>query len=439
MAKRMKVDVVVIGSGIGGMLCGCLLGREGYKVVILERMTHPGGRYTTIEHDGFKINTGSWAVGLHGTNGPLWKLMSDLGARIEIKVPQPIHARLWVKGKDLALPPKGQLGFILETISKSKKEYERVMNAVRKALKWQEPSDEMTCDQWLHQYTDNPLIHGQFNFFTRAMTGTYYDVFPAGEYFRLLRGFGQFGSLTAMPKNGQKTTIDALLKLLKQWSVYLFLETHVQKIVCAGGKVDGVIAAQSDGDSLEIDSNIVISNAGPKETVKLAGPANFDKGFLKEIDFLEPTRAVVNVFGYKKQILNYESHIQFIDMERLGTAWEPCHIWPEYAPPGMQCLYTYSTMKTTDTRKELPLIIDECKSRFPVLEKATVVSTLVFKEDWPVLRARPTRCLDIRTPVYGLYLAGDAVNISGWTCGEGISFSCRAIAEDIKRRLPKVG
>jgi hypothetical protein len=55
----------------------------------------------------------------------MWKLMADLGARIEIKVPQPIHARLWVKGKDLALPPEGQLGFILEAISKSKKEYER--------------------------------------------------------------------------------------------------------------------------------------------------------------------------------------------------------------------------------------------------------------------------------------------------------------------------
>lgn len=147
--------------------------------------------------------------------------------------------------------------------------------------------------------------------------------------------------------------------------------------------------------------------------------------------------AVVTIFGYDKPVLNYESHVQFIETDRLGTAWEPCHIWPDYAPAGRNVLYTYSTMKTDDTDSELPVIVEQCKSRFPALEKAEIIATLVFKKEWPVLRARPSRCLPVRTPVQGLYLAGDAVNASGWTCGEGISFSCRAIADDIKTRFPK--
>lgn len=436
MKKTEKADAVIIGSGLGGMLCGLLLAREGYQTVILERMTYPGGRYTTRERNGYRINTGSWAVGLHGADGPLWKLLTELGIKVETRVPQPVHAHLWVQGKDIPLPPRGQLRTIIEAVSKNKNEAERVLAATRNGLFWQEPSDEMTCEEWLRQYTDNPLIHDQFNFFTRAMTGTYYDVFPAGEYFRILRGFGQCGSLTAMPKNGQKTTMDAMVNQLKKWKGDLQLETKVEQIISPSGKVEGVVAMGPGGDRIEIDTPVVISDAGPEETVRLLGATSLDQGYLSQIAKLSPTMAVVTIFGYDKPMLNYESHVQFIETDRLGTAWEPCHIWPDYAPPGKNVLYTYSTMKTDNTKKELPIIIEQCKTQFPALEKAEIIATLVFKKEWPVLRARPTRCLPIRTPILGLYLAGDAVNVSGWTCGEGISFSSRAIAESIKTRFP---
>ena len=155
MRKNIKADVVVIGAGLGGILCGALLGRQGYRVVILEKLAFPGGRYTTLDQNGYKINTGAWAVGLHGTNGPLWKLFVDLGAEIETRVPGPDHIHLWVEGQDVILPQKGQLGHIIELVSKSDKESERVMRATRQALKWHEPSDQTTIDQWLYQYTDS--------------------------------------------------------------------------------------------------------------------------------------------------------------------------------------------------------------------------------------------------------------------------------------------
>jgi len=437
MTKRIKADAVIVGSGLGGLLCGALLGRDGYKVVILERLAFVGGRYTTLDYNGYKINTGAWAVGLHGTNGPLYKLMAELGAEIETKVPGPDHIHLWLKGRDIVLPKKGQLGFIIDTVAKDGRESERVMRAVRRALKWQAPSDEMTIQEWLYQYTDNPLIHGQFDFFSRSMTATYYDRFPAGEYFRLLRGFGQCGNMTAMAKNGQKTTIEALLKVLEKHGVQILVETQVDRIVCPEDKAEGVIADSAQEGPLEVEAGVVISDAGPRATVGLVGRDKFDQGFLKEIDQLDESMAVVTVFGYDKPLLDYQSHIQFIEPDRLGTAWEPCHIWPEYAPPGKQCLYTYSTMKTDDTQKELDLIVAQCREWFPGLDQAEIIATLVFKGDWPILRARPYRCVDIKTPLIGLYLAGDAVNVSGWTCGEGISFSCRAIAEDVRNRFPK--
>lgn len=313
------------------------------------------------------------------------------------------------------------------------------MNATRRALRWQEPSDELTCEEWLYQYTDNKLIHGQFDFFSRAMTATYYSEFPAGEYFRLLRAFGINGDVVEMPKNGQKATMDEIMRLLKNWKVEVLYNTTATQIVSEDRMVKGVMATTQEGKALEISSSVVVSDIGPKGTVKLAGESNFDRGYLKKVQSLNETKAAVVIFGYDKPLLNYQAHIQFIETDRLSTAWEPCHIWPDYAPPGKQSLYTYSTMRTENTSRELEIIIDQCKVQFPKLNKAEIIATLIFKEEWPILRARPDRCLPMKSPVQGLYITGDAVNPSGYTCGEGIALTSRAIADDVKQTLSRKG
>jgi len=436
VSKSVKTEIAIIGSGLGGVLCGALLGREGYRIIVLEKMGIPGGRYTTIDKDGFKVNTGAWAIGLHGERGPVYRLVHDLGGRVETKVPEPDHARLWFQDKDMPLPKKGQLRTIIDTVAKNERESERVMGATRRALRWQEPSDNITCAQWLYQYTDNPLIHGQFDFFSRLMTATYHYDFPAGEYFRLLRNFGRLGDLTAMPKNGQKATMDELVKLLKSRRVDIRYNTVTTKILSANTQVKGVLAKTEENGEIEIVSDVVISDVGPKETVRLAGESNFDTAYLNEVSRVNETKAVVIVWGYDKPILDYQAHIQLIEYDRLGSAWEPHHIWPEYVPKGRYSLYTYSTMKTNNTEKELEMITAQCKEAFPALGNAEIVATLVFKSEWPILRAHPSRCLGIKSPIQGLYIAGDAVNPSGWTCGEGIAISSQAIAEDIKSRFP---
>ena len=38
-----KYDVVIVGSGIGGLCCGSILALSGKTVLICEAHTHPGG------------------------------------------------------------------------------------------------------------------------------------------------------------------------------------------------------------------------------------------------------------------------------------------------------------------------------------------------------------------------------------------------------------
>ena len=55
-----KVDVIVIGSGIGGLSTAVLLGRAGYKVLVLEQHDQAGGCCHTFVDKGFEFDTGSF-------------------------------------------------------------------------------------------------------------------------------------------------------------------------------------------------------------------------------------------------------------------------------------------------------------------------------------------------------------------------------------------
>ena len=54
----MKFDVVIIGSGLGGLLCGNILSREGYNVCLLEKNIKLGGSLQTFGRKGCIFNTG---------------------------------------------------------------------------------------------------------------------------------------------------------------------------------------------------------------------------------------------------------------------------------------------------------------------------------------------------------------------------------------------
>ena len=51
-------SAIVIGAGIGGLATAARLARAGYKAILLEKNSRPGGRTDTIEGDGFRFDTG---------------------------------------------------------------------------------------------------------------------------------------------------------------------------------------------------------------------------------------------------------------------------------------------------------------------------------------------------------------------------------------------
>ena len=53
-----QYDIVIIGSGLGGLLCGNILSKEGYNVCVIEKNRQIGGCLQTFKRDNVIFNTG---------------------------------------------------------------------------------------------------------------------------------------------------------------------------------------------------------------------------------------------------------------------------------------------------------------------------------------------------------------------------------------------
>jgi len=58
-----KYDVAIIGSGLGGLLCGSILSREGFNVIILEKNPVTGGCLQSFRRNGHVFDTGVHFIG----------------------------------------------------------------------------------------------------------------------------------------------------------------------------------------------------------------------------------------------------------------------------------------------------------------------------------------------------------------------------------------
>ena len=72
-------DIVIIGSGLGGLLCGAVLSLEGYQVTVLERNKQIGGNLQTFSRDKHIFDSGVHYIGSLGKGQNLYKVFKYLG------------------------------------------------------------------------------------------------------------------------------------------------------------------------------------------------------------------------------------------------------------------------------------------------------------------------------------------------------------------------
>ena len=82
-------DAIIIGAGLGGLVCGQILSREGMNVLLLEAQDRPGGNLLSFTRHGCRFDTGVHYVGAFGPGQPLRTYWDYLGLTGVVK-PEPL-------------------------------------------------------------------------------------------------------------------------------------------------------------------------------------------------------------------------------------------------------------------------------------------------------------------------------------------------------------
>ncbi|KAF0199511.1 MAG: phytoene dehydrogenase-like oxidoreductase [Bacteroidetes bacterium] len=86
MHTDQRYDFVIIGGGLGGLMCAGILSQNNYRVCVLERDKKAGGNLQTFSRNGCLFDTGMHYIGSYDKGQPLYQIFRYLGLVDKFKV-----------------------------------------------------------------------------------------------------------------------------------------------------------------------------------------------------------------------------------------------------------------------------------------------------------------------------------------------------------------
>ncbi|WP_416670724.1 phytoene desaturase family protein [Egbenema bharatensis] len=377
-------DVVIIGSGIGGLSCAALLVRYGFRVVVCESHAIPGGAAHGFERDGFRFDSGpSLYSGLSysPSPNPLRQVLDAIGADLpcvtydtwgcwlpegsfetSVGADQFCEVLAQLRGESavaewrelqrmmqplaaaaVALPPAAMrwdwgatltLGRFLPTVAK------HALNGLKLTGAFSRLMDQVVQD---------PFIRNWLNLLCFLLSGLPANGTSAAEMAFMFADWYRPGVKLDYPIGGSAALVNALVRGVKQQGGELRLNAHIDRILVEGNRAIGV--RLRNGDIIRA-RQAVISNASVWDTLKLLPEGAMPKSFLAKRQATPECDSFMHLhLGISGELpLDLPCHhIAVQDWAQGVTAPQnvvlisiPSLIDPSLAPPGKHVIHVYT-------------------------------------------------------------------------------------------------
>ena len=310
----LQTDIIVIGSGIGGLSCAALLAHYGFDVIVCESHSIPGGAAHSFERQGFKFDSGpSLYSGLsyRPSNNPLAQVLDAIGEEVPCVTYDTWGCRLpegdfdtsvgaeqfcdvlqklrgesavaeWRKLQEvmaplaeaaIAIPPASvrfDLGAIMTMGQFMPGMAKHIFNVARLTGPFSEILEGVVTD---------PFIRNWLDLLCFLLSGLPANGTSAAEVAFMFAEWYQPGVVLDYPIGGSGAIVDALVRGLKHHSGELILNAHVEEVVVKGGRAVGVLLR--NGEEIRA-KQAVISNASVWDTLKLLPEGTVSKSFRQQ-------------------------------------------------------------------------------------------------------------------------------------------------------------
>jgi phytoene desaturase len=401
-----QFDVVVIGAGAGGLFTAARLAHLGYRTLVVERLDKVGGRASTDDIDGFKVNNGAIVIEVGGITQ---QTCEEVGAEFDIREPNPpLLYRIGAKDVDVT---GGGWGLLLGKLTRQGAKLVKGIGAARSDSGL--PEDEISTADWVSRYTKNEGVHGIFRNMCASIFAVGSEDLPARvflTYFTRKSAFKRFG----FHPEGTIGLWRSLATAIESHGGQVWLSTPVAKIVSDGATVSGVQVTHN-GESSTVNAPVVVSDVGPAATVKLLGEKNVPTDYQDLVKKGDRPTAMISVnFASRERLINAPGMLSFAKSRRLAYIANFTDTCPEMAPPGWNLYVGTAVPKPSigdfDDGLETELLLEDLRDTIDQFDqRARILNIAVTRDDWPPQRAVAGFDLPSDTPFDGLWNVGDAV------------------------------